>query len=62
MYPVGRGCAVFAGPKHNATFLLVEEHNAITLLREMIGHVEDVLRVSYCFFQGRPLELKILKG
>ena len=62
MYPVGRGCAVFAGPKNKATFLLIGQYNAITLLREMIGHVEDVLRVSYCFFQGRPLELTILKG
>ena len=26
-----------------------------------IGHAEDIFRVSFCFIQGRPLELKIVR-
>ena len=62
MYPAGRGHAIFARPKHKPTFLLTGKHDAMPLLSEMIGHVEDVLRVSYCFFQGRPLKLEIIGG
>ena len=62
MYPAEWGHAIFARPKHKPTFLLTGRHDAIPLLNEMIGHVEDVLRVSYCFFQGRPLKLEIIRG
>ena len=62
VYPAEKGMAIFARPKNEATFLLIEKYDAMGLLKDMIGHVEDILRVSYCFFQGRPLELKILKG
>ena len=36
------------------------KYDAMTLLKDMIRHVEELLRVSYCFFQGRPLKLTIL--
>ena len=61
VYPLEKRMAIFARPKDKATFLLIEKYEAMGLLQDMIGHVEDILRVSYCFFQGRPLQLKILK-
>ena len=62
VYPAAKGSAIFARPKNTATFLLIEKYDAMGLLKDMIGCVEDILQVSYCFFQGRPLEVKILKG
>ena len=61
VYPVEKGHAIFARPRRKATFLLIEKYDAMGLLKEMIEHVEDILCVSYCFFQGRPLELHIVK-
>ena len=61
MYPMEKDTAIFARPKGKTTFLLIEKYDAMGLLKDMIGHVEDILRVSYCFFQGRPLKLNIAK-
>ena len=43
------------------TILLMGKYNAMPLLKDTIEHTDEIVRVSYCFFQGRPLELKILK-
>ena len=59
VYPVEQDCAVFARPKGPGTVLLLQKYNAMPLLKDIIEHAEDILRVSFCFFQGRPLELKI---
>ena len=60
-YPVGKGSAVFAKPKGTPVFLLFDKYDAMQVLGQMIKHVDDIIRVSYCFFEGRPLELKIVK-
>ena len=60
-YPVGRGSAVFAKPRGTPVFLLLEKYDAMQLLGHMINHVDEIIRSSYCFFEGRPLELKIVK-
>ena len=62
VYPMEKGCAIFARPNDKASLLLHQKYDAMALLKIMIGHVEDVLRVSHCFFQGRPLELTIVKS
>ena len=62
LYPLEEGNAVFAKPKGDGVVVLMEKYNAMTLLREMIGHAEDILRASYCFFQGRPFNLTIVRG
>ena len=61
VYPAEKGCAVFARPKGPGTVLLMDRYDAMPTLKDMIGHAEDILRVSFCFFQGRPLELKIVR-
>lgn len=61
VYPAEKGCAVFARPKGPGTVLLMDRYDAMPTLKDMIGHAEDILRVSFCFFQGRPLELKIMR-
>lgn len=60
-YPMEKGTAIFAKPIDEPRFLLIDKYDLMRFLNSMIGHVEDVLRVSYCFFQGRPLKLTILK-
>ena len=62
VYPMEEGNAVFAKPKGNPVFLLTEEYDAMPTLKTMIEHTADIVRVSYCFFQGRPLELTIIRG
>ena len=61
VYPMEEGLATFARPKDKPVFLMIEKYDAMPLLKTLIGHVEDILRLSYCFFQGRPLRLTILK-
>ena len=61
VYPAEKGCAVFAKPKGPGTVLLMDRYDAMPTLKDMIGHAEDILRVSFCFFQGRPLEFKIVR-
>ena len=62
VYPMEKEHAIFARPTDKPSLLLLQKYDAMALLKSMIGHVEDVLRVSYCFFQGWPLELTILKS
>ena len=61
VYPAEKGCAVFARPKGPGTVLLMDRYDAMPTLKDMIGHAEGILRVSFCFFQGRPLELTIVR-
>ena len=61
VYPMEKGTAVFARPKDEPVFLLIEKYDAMRFLKAMIEHVENILRVSFCFFQGRPLELTTVK-
>ena len=61
MYPVQQGLAVFARPQGRTTILLMEKYDALVELRAMIDHTADVIRASYCFFEGRPLDLTIVK-
>ena len=58
-YPMEKGHAIFARPRGPGVVLLAEKHDAMPLLKTMIEHTADVVRVSYCFFQGRPLKLTI---
>ena len=60
-YPVGNGSAVFARPKGKPVFLMLDKYDVMQLLGQMIQHVGEIIRVSYCFFEGRALELKIVK-
>lgn len=62
VYPMGKGHATFAKPMQKPVFLLMERYDVMHLLNSMIAHVGDILRVSYCFFQGRPLHLTILRA
>lgn len=62
VYPAERGCAVFARPKGEQVIVLLDRFDAMPTLKNMIEHTSDVIRVSFCFFQGRPLELKILRA
>lgn len=63
VYPLEKECAIFARPKDNrATVLLLGKYDAMLTLRALVEHISDIVRVSSCFFQGRPLELKIVKA
>ena len=62
VYPMENGTAIFARPKDEPKFVLIEKYDAMPTLRSMIEHTSEIVRVSFCFFQGRPLELRILKG
>ena len=62
VYPAEKGHAIFAKPKGKGVVVLMDRYDAMTLLRAMIGHAEDILRASYCFFQGRPFSLTIIRG
>ena len=39
----------------------MDRFDAIPILKEMIGHIEDVVRFAYRFFEGTPLRLTILR-
>ena len=62
VFPTDKGCAIFARPKGPGTVLLMEKYNAMPLLKEIIGHTENILGLSYPFFQGRPFKLSIVKA
>ena len=62
VYPTDRGAAIFARPKGPGTVLLMEKYNAMPMLKDVIGHTADILRLSYCFFQGRPFKLTIIRA
>ena len=40
----------------------METYDAMPTLISMIKHTADIVRISYCFFEGRPLKLNILKA
>ena len=60
VYPVEEGHAIFARPKGKGVVVLMEKYDAMSLLKDMIEHTADIVRVSFCFFQGRPLNLTIV--
>ena len=60
VYPVEKGCAVFAKPMNRGTVLLMDGYDAMPTLRKIIGHVEDVLRISFRFFWGLPVNLNVV--
>ena len=61
VYPAERGAAVFARPKGPGVVVLMNRYAAMPTLKDMIEHVQDVVGISFCFFQGRALDLRILK-
>ena len=62
VYPLGEGQAVFARPRGEPIFLLLDKYDAIGILGVMIQLVWDILRASYCFFQGLPFKLNIKRS
>ena len=61
VYPVEQQKAIFAKPRGEGSIVLMETYDAMPTLKSMIEHTDEIVRVSYCFFEGRPLELNILK-
>ena len=62
LFPVEKGSAIFARPKHEGSIVLLEQYDAMPTLKEMIYHIADVIRVSHCFFERRPLNLTVEKS
>ena len=62
VYPVEEGKAFFARPKSERIVVLMEKYDAMPTLKDMIQHTADIVQVSYCFFQGRPLKLSIVQA
>ena len=60
VYPVEEGCAFFAKPMDRGTALLMDEYDAMSTLRKMIGHVDAVLQISFRFFHGLPVNLNVV--
>ena len=60
-YSVGKGRAVFARPKGRLQVVLMEEYDGTELLKSMIEHVAEIVEISSCFFEGRPLKLTIIR-
>ena len=60
VYPSEKGHAIFARPKGKGIVVLMEKYDAMPTLKDMIEHTADIVRVSFCFFQGRPLNLTIV--
>lgn len=59
-YPVERDHAVFAKPRDLAVRLM-EKYDALGLLKSMIEHVEEIVRLSSCFFIGEPFRMTIIR-
>ena len=53
VYPAEKGAAVFARPKGPGLVVLMNRYAAMPTLKDMIEHVQDIVGVSFCFFQGR---------
>ena len=62
VYPVEEEQAFFAKPTGQPIFLLLEKYDAMRTLGVMIQLVWDILRASYCFFQGLPFKLNIIRS
>ena len=60
-YSVGKGQAVFARPKTNLKLLLMDKYDATGLMKSMVEHVAEIVAISSCFFEGRPLKLTIVR-
>ena len=60
VFPAEKGAAVFARPRGPGLVVLMNRYAAMPTLNDMIEHVQDIVEASFCFFQGRPLDLKIL--
>ena len=59
MYPMEKGRAIFARPK-SYSIILLEKYDAMILLKMMAVHVGDIVRLSHCFFEGRPFKMTIV--
>ena len=59
MYPMEKGCAIFARPKSHKIILL-EKYNAMGILKAIVEHVGDIVGLSHCFFEGRPFKMIIV--
>ena len=62
VYQVEEGQAFFARPKGKPVFLLLDKYDAVGILGVMIQLVWDILRASYCFFQGLPFKMNIIRS
>ena len=59
MYPMEKGLAFFAKPK-TFSIILLEKYDAMGILKAMAEHVGDIVRLSHCFFEGRPFKMNII--
>ena len=59
VYPVEDDHAVYAKPKGKGILVLLSKYDAMPTLADMIEQTEETVRVSFCFFEGRPLNLEI---
>ena len=59
MYPMEKGCAIFARPK-SCSIILLEKYDAMGVLKAIAEHVGDILLLSHCFFEGRPFKMRIV--
>ena len=56
MYPMEKGQAIFARPK-SYSIILLEKYDAMGILKAMAEHVGGIVRLSHCFFEGRPFKI-----
>ena len=59
MYPMEKGSAIFARPK-SSSIILLEKYDAMKILKALAEHVGKIVRLSHCFFEGRPFEMEII--
>ena len=59
MYPMEKGRAIFARPD-SFTITLLEKYDAMKILKAMAENVGDIVRLSHCFFEGRPFKIEIV--
>ena len=59
MYPMEKGNAIFARPD-SFSITLLEKYDAMKILKAMAEHVGDIVRLSHCFFEGRPFKIEIV--
>ena len=62
VYPAEEGHAFFARPKGKPVFALIKKYDAMPILKDMIEHTAEIVQVSFCFFEGRPLKLSIVQA
>ena len=59
MYQMEKGSAFFARP-NSFSVTLLEKYDAMKTLKAMAEHVGDIVRLSHCFFEGRPFKIEIV--